>query len=117
MKLRVDNSEQLMQIALGDSLFKKLIQQAEKDFILANVPLKLPEVINALGFIALVREKVYYLMMEHFAEYLNLMYIIDIPEKDFQHIEITDTVDVADQVTLLILKREYKKVWYRNKYQ
>lgn len=117
MKLRVDNSEQLMHIALEDSLFKKLIQQAEKDFILANVPLKMPLVIDALGFIALVREKVYYLMMEHFAEYLNLMYIIDIPEKDFQHIEITDTIDVADQVTLLILKREYKKVWYRNKYQ
>lgn len=117
MKLRVDNSEQLMHIALEDSLFKKLIQQVEKDFILANVPLKMPLAIDALGFIALVREKVYYLMMEHFAEYLNLMYIIDIPEKDFQHIEITDTVDVADQVTLLILKREYKKVWYRNKYQ
>ncbi|WP_156894560.1 hypothetical protein [Maribacter sp. 1_2014MBL_MicDiv] len=45
------------------------------------------------------------------------MYIIDIPEKEFEHIQITDTVDVADQITFLILKREYKKVWYRNRYQ
>lgn len=117
MKLNVDNSEQLMQVAIGDSLFDKLKHQVEKDFVLANIPLQVPEILNQSDFIALIREKVYYLMMEHFAEYLNLMYIIDIPESAFHNIEITDTVDVADQVTLLILKREYKKVWYRNRYQ
>ncbi|WP_396632260.1 hypothetical protein [Maribacter sp. R86514] len=117
MKLNVDNSEQLMQVAIGDSLFDKLKHQVEKDFVLANIPLQIPEKLDHAEFIALIREKVYYLMMEHFAEYLNLMYIIDIQESAFQNIEITDTVDVADQVTLLILKREYKKVWYRNRYQ
>ncbi|MGO4918442.1 hypothetical protein [Maribacter spongiicola] len=117
MKLNVDNSEQLMQVVKSDSLFDKLVHQVEKDFVLANVSLKIPDTLGHVAFIALVREKVYYLMMEHFSDYLNLMYIIDIPENDFQNIEITDTVDVADQVTLLILKREYKKVWYRNRYQ
>ena len=117
MKLNVDNSEQLMQVAIGDSLLDKLKHQVEKDFVLANVPLQIPETIGHSEFITLIREKVYYLMMEHFAEYLNLMYIIDIPESAFHNIEITDTVDVADQITLLILKREYKKVWYRNRYQ
>ncbi|CAG2533195.1 MULTISPECIES: hypothetical protein [Maribacter] len=117
MKINVDTSRQLVQIALGDSLFEKLVKQVEKDFILANNPLKITKTIDGVSFIALIREKVYYLMMEHFAEYLNLMYIIDIPEKEFEHIQITDTVDVADQITFLILKREYKKVWYRNRYQ
>ncbi|SIQ22024.1 hypothetical protein [Maribacter ulvicola] len=117
MKLIVDNSEQLIQAALGNSLFSELKQQVEKDFVLANIPLQIPEILDHSDFIALIREKVYYLMMEHFAEYLNLMYIIDIPESAFHNIEITDTVDVADQITLLILKREYKKVWYRNRYQ
>ncbi|WP_423997642.1 hypothetical protein [Maribacter sp. IgM3_T14_3] len=116
MKLNVDNSEQLMQVVKSDLLFDKLVQQVEKDFDLANVSLKIPDALEYTAFIALVREKVYYLMMEHFADYLNLMYIIDIPEIEFQNIEITDTVDVADQVTLLILKREYKKVWYRNRF-
>ncbi|MDF4201953.1 hypothetical protein PXD56_03240 [Maribacter sp. SA7] len=117
MKLKVDNSEQLIQVALSNSLFNELIRQIEKDFVLANIPLQLPESVDGNAMITLIREKVYYLMMEHFAEYLNLMYIIDVPEHEFQHIEITDTVDVADQVTLLILKRAYKKVWYRNRYQ
>ena len=55
-------------------------------------------------------------MMEHFSEYLNLLYVVDVPESQFKQIEITDAVEVADQMTFLILKREYQKVWYRNKY-
>ncbi|WP_300027874.1 hypothetical protein [uncultured Maribacter sp.] len=117
MKLNVDSSKQLMQIVVDDALFDNLKQQIEKDFILANITIKIPEKVSPIQLVALIREKMYYLMMEHFAEYLNLMYIIDIPEKDFQNIVITDTVDVSDQVTLLILKREYRKVWYRNRYQ
>ncbi|APQ17789.1 hypothetical protein [Maribacter hydrothermalis] len=117
MKLNVESSEQLMQVVLNDSLFDKLIQQVQKDFVLANIPLKIPELLEYIEFVALIKEKLYFLMMDHFAEYLNLMYIIDVPESEFQNIEITDTVDVADQVTFLILKREYKKVWYRNRYQ
>ena len=117
MNLNVDTSEQLMQVALDDLLFDKLMLQIEKDFVLANIPLGISNELNATQLIVLIKEKVYYLMMEHFAEYLNLMYIMDIPEKEFENIEVTDTVDVSDQVTFLILKREYKKVWYRNKYK
>lgn len=117
MNLNVDNSEQLMQVALDDLLFDKLMHQIEKDFVLVNIPLGISDRLNPIEFIALIKEKVYYLMMERFAEYLNLMYIIDIPETEFKNLEITDAVDVSDQVTFLILKREYKKVWYRNKYK
>tara|TARA_R110002051_G_scaffold186206_3_gene255546 strand:- start:4518 stop:4871 length:354 start_codon:yes stop_codon:yes gene_type:complete len=117
MKLNVDNSEQLMQVVLNDSLLDNLIQQVQKDFVLANIPLNIPESIEYTAFVALIKEKLYFLMMEHFTAYLNLMYIIDIPENHIQNIEITDTVDVADQVTFLVLKREYKKVWYRNRYK
>ncbi|HDZ06856.1 hypothetical protein LCGC14_0050440 [marine sediment metagenome] len=117
MNLNVDNSEQLMQVALDDLLFDKLMYQIEKDFVLVNIPLGISDRLNPIEFIALIKEKVYYLMMERFGEYLNLMYIIDIPETEFKNLEITDAVDVSDQVTFLILKREYKKVWYRNKYK
>ncbi|MDF4221229.1 hypothetical protein PXC01_06495 [Maribacter sp. M208] len=117
MKLKVDNSEQLIQVAVDAFLIVELKQQVIKDFMLANVPLSMPKNLENIAFVALIREKIYFLMMEHFAEYLNLMYIIDVPEREFQHIEITDTVDVADQVTFLILKRAYKKVWYRKMYQ
>lgn len=117
MNLEVVNSGQLLDIASESLLIKELSIQLEKDFSLANISLKLPLKFDAQTFVSIIREKVYHLMMEHFAEYLNLLYIVDVPEREFQYIEVTDAVEVADQVTFLILKREYQKVWYRNKYK
>lgn len=117
MNLEVVNSGQLLDIASESLLIKELSIQLEKDFSLANISLKLPLKFDAQTFVSMIREKVYHLMMEHFAEYLNLLYIVDVPEREFQYIEVTDAVEVADQVTFLILKREYQKVWYRNKYK
>lgn len=117
MNLEVVNSGQLLDIASESLLIKELSTQLEKDFNLANISLKLPLKFDAQTFVSIIREKVYHLMMEHFAEYLNLLYIVDVPEREFQYIEVTDAVEVADQITFLILKREYQKVWYRNKYK
>ena len=116
MNLEVVNSGQLLNIASESLLIKELSTQLEKDFCLANIPLKFPLKFEPIEFISIIREKVYYLMMEHFSEYLNLLYVVDVPESQFKQIEITDAVEVADQMTFLILKREYQKVWYRNKY-
>ena len=65
---------------------------------------------------AVLLEKIYYLIMERFSEYLNLLYIVDVPEKAFKEIQVTDVVDVAEQVSFLILKREMQKVWLKTKY-
>ena len=49
-------------------------------------------------------------------DYLNLLYIIDVPEKVVKAIEATDVVEISEQVTFEILKREWQKVWFRNEY-
>jgi len=117
MKLDVVNSGQVLDAAKESLLVEELTHQLEKDFGLANVALKLPLKFEAHTFISVVREKVYCLMMEQFDEYLNLLYIVDVPEREFQYIKVADTVEVANQITYLILKREYQKVWYRNSYK
>ncbi|TLP82329.1 hypothetical protein [Maribacter sp. ACAM166] len=117
MKLDVVNSDQLLQIAEEKLLVKKMLQQIEKDFSLANVSLTMPVNLEPQSIISTIREKIYYLMMEHFSGYLNLLYIVDVPEREFQYIESTDTVEVANQVTFLLLKREYQKVWFKEKYK
>ena len=117
MNLEVVNSGQLLKIASESLLIKELSTQVEKDFCLANISLKLPLDFEPHAFISTIQEKVYYLMMEHFSEYLNLLYVVDVPESQFKYIEITDAVEAADQMTFLILKREYQKVWYRDKYK
>ncbi len=117
MKLNAINSNEVLILANETTLLSDLKNQIEKDFGLANISLKLPLKFDAQTFVSAIREKVYHLMMEHFPEYLNLLYIVDIPESQFKQIAITDAVEVADQMTFLIIKREYQKVWYRNKYK
>jgi hypothetical protein len=115
--LNATNSNEVLTLANETILLSDLKHQIEKDFGLANMSLKLPLKFDAQIYVSVIREKVHYLMIEHFSEYLNLLYIIDIPESQFKQIAITDAVEVADQMTFLILRREYQKVWYRNKYK
>ena len=117
MKLEVVNSGELLHLANEQSLFKHIVQQLEKDFLLANAVWEAPKNIDSEQLIAALREKIYYLIMERFQEFLNVLYVIDVPEKEFHDLEITDAVAVADQMAFLILKREYQKVWFRNKYK
>jgi len=92
------------------------VKQIEKDFALANVSIPLLKVNDEKDLIFRLKEKVYYLIMESFDQYLNLLYVIDVPEKEFKTIDGTDAVEVAEQVTFLILKREFQKVWTKKKY-
>mgnify|MGYP003608609202 FL=1 len=55
--------------------------------------------------------------MNHiFAEYLNLLYIIDVSEEQIKKLDGSDVFKLSEDVTFLILKREWQKVWFRNKY-
>ncbi|SNR28394.1 hypothetical protein SAMN04488009_0783 [Maribacter sedimenticola] len=117
MRINVNNSTELLQLTKEQKLLGQLQKQIKKDFISANVPLQIPTDVELKAYVSIIMEKVYVLLMERFPDYLNLLYVIDVPERDFKHIKITDTVEVAAQVTFLILKREYQKVWYKNTYQ
>lgn len=97
-------------------LYDKLVLQLEKDFGLANIFIELPKDIHPDELRKVLHEKVYVLLMEKFTEYLNLLYVIDVPEKAFKEIQMTDTVEVAGQVSFLILKRELQKVSLRQEY-
>ncbi|ASV29537.1 hypothetical protein [Maribacter cobaltidurans] len=117
MEHQVQNSRQLLKLSENQELYYSLVLQLEKDFTLANNPLNITSDIKSEELIKVLVEKIYFLMMEKFSEYLNVLYVIDIPEKEFQHIEVTDAVEVSGQVAFLILNREFQKVWLRNKYK
>ena len=63
-----------------------------------------------------LHETVYTLIEEKFADYLNLLYIIDVSEKKVKALDGSDPLELAEAVSFLILKREWQKVWFRNKY-
>ena len=97
-------------------LYKKLVLQLNKDFLLANVDLDFHEDVLPTSLKLLLHEAVYKLIQEKFVEYLNLLYIIDVSEKQVKALDGSDTLKLSEEVSFLILKREWQKVWFRNKY-
>jgi hypothetical protein len=109
-------SLELLQYAASIALYEKLVTQLKKDFTLANITLDLPDEITPVALKTILKEKIYVLLLERFPDYLNLLYIIDVPEKAFSSIKSTNVVEVAEGVTFLILKREWQKVWLKQSY-
>ncbi len=116
MTFNFSDSKSLLQNAVEEKLYDKLVTQLDKDFVLANIFFDLPKGISADALEKTLHEKIYVLLMEKFTEYLNLLYVVDVPEKSFKKIKVTDTVEVAEQVSFLILLRELQKVWLKQKY-
>lgn len=116
MVLDFSSTSELLQKAQKHRLYGKLVAQLQKDFGLANIPVDLSHDISPGDLKTLLREKIYILILEKFPEYLNLLYIVDVPERSFKDIKVTDIVEVAEQVSFLILKRELQKVWLKDKY-
>lgn len=108
--------DSLINQAEEEHLYFKLIEQTNKDFALANEPIDVPLDVFPFQFRDLVHEKVLKLIQNKFAEYLNLLYIIDVSESEIKKLDGSDLVQLAEQVTFLILKREWQKVWFRNRY-
>lgn len=119
MDINIHSNKHILRKAKELNLYDKLVFQLQKDFDRSNIDIIFshsqimpsPEMLTSQ-----LREKIYFLLMERFSDYLNLLYVIDIPESSFKNLKVTDAVEVADQVTFLILKREWQKVWYKTQY-
>lgn len=106
----------LLSEAEKENLYLKLIEQLNKDFNFANEPIDLPKSTSPNELKIQLHEKIYRLIQYKFAEYLNLLYIIDVSESEVKKLNGEDLVELSKQVAFLILKREWQKVWFRNKY-
>jgi len=106
----------LLSEAEKENLYLKLIEQINKDFNLANEGIDFPMSTKPEELLVQLHEKIYRLIQYKFAEYLNLLYIIDVSEEQVKQLDGSDLVELSKQVAFLILKREWQKVWFRNKY-
>lgn len=114
--MQYNNSLALIEDASNENLYDKLLQQLEKDFALANETISLKKTISPQQLVAIITDKIYFLLQHKFNEYLNLLYIIDVSEREIKNITVIDMETIASEVSFLILKREWQKVWYRNRY-
>lgn len=107
----------LLTEASQENLYQKLIDQINKDFNLANESIDIPENTLPENLKQLLHEKIYRLIQYKFAEYLNLLYIIDVSESEIKKLDGSDISALSSQVAFMILKREWQKVWFRNKFK
>ena len=77
-----NNSLELLESVQQEQLYQKLLMQLKKDFELANVPINLPLDIAPEELKSIIHEKIYFLIVEKFPEYLNLLYVVDISENE-----------------------------------
>lgn len=110
-------ADSLFEEAQQLDLFGQLLAQLSKDFGLANEPIDFPKSTTPGELKVQLQEKIYRMLYHRFAEYLNLLYIIDVPEKDIKALDGSDLELLSESVTFLILKREWQKVWFRNRYR
>lgn len=108
--------DDLIQEANHLDLYQKLIKQLNKDFLYANIDLEFDEEVLPTSLKLILHETVFKLIQEKFADYLNLLYIIDVPEKKVKQLDGSDMVRLSEQVTFLILQREWQKVWFKSQY-
>lgn len=111
-----ESTDVLLGQAEAENLYLKLIEQLNKDFNLANEAVNFPLSTKPQELKVQLQEKIYRMIHYKFAEYLNLLYIIDVPEDQVKKLDGTDLVSLSEQVAFLILKREWMKVWFRNKF-
>ncbi|WP_268848623.1 hypothetical protein [Flavobacterium aestivum] len=111
------NTDLLLQEAEKETLYVNLIVQMNKDFNLANEGVDFPLSLSPSELKLQLHEKIYRLIQYKFAEYLNLLYIIDVSEDEIKKLDGSDLVILAEEVVFLILKREWQKVWFKNYYK
>jgi len=115
MKLPL-NFEDLVAQATQLQLYKKLIIQLNKDLLLANIDLEFDEETNPLSLKLVLKDTVLDLLQNKISDYLNLLYQVDVSEKTVRSLDGRDIMLLSEEITFLILQREWQKVWFRSKY-
>ncbi|WP_396155793.1 hypothetical protein [Flavobacterium sp.] len=110
------STDELLSTAQNENLYPKLIDQINKDFNLANEAIDFPQSTTPQELKIQIHEKIYRLIQYKYAELLNLLYIIDVPEDNIKQLDGSDIAALSEKIAFLILKREWMKVWFRNYY-
>ncbi|MEO6348456.1 MAG: hypothetical protein ABIO60_11170 [Aquaticitalea sp.] len=108
--------EDVVAVANQLNLYQKLVKQLNKDLVFANIDIGFNEEVPPTSLKLLLHETVFKLIQEKFMDYLNLLYIIDVSEEKINQLNEDDAMQLSEEVTFLILKREWQKVYYRNRY-
>ena len=97
-------------------ILKDIVVQLNKDLSLSNVGFEFEEEVTFEDFwtdlVAVVRE----LLNKHYEKYLHFIYRIDLEERDLLVADISPFSEVEAFVAYQIVRRIYKKVYFRKNF-
>lgn len=111
-----NDSDSLVVLISQKGLFQDLLEQIRKDFELSGLSISIENEMKASELPKLLYSRIHQLILHNFNGYLQLLYRVDVPESSLQINNIVNTEDFAKKATLLLLKREWEKVYYRNRF-
>lgn len=106
---------ELLQKVAVENLYQNLLHQLNKDFQLANLDEQIELSVTPVELKELLSAILLKLLTNHYDDYLNFLYRVDVSEKKLLTIKSSDVPTIIDQITFLVLKREYQKVWFKNR--
>jgi len=110
------NSIDLLTNVTNQKLYKQLVVQLNKDFSLTGIDLTFSKNNTPLELKEELQKSIKELVLHDFSSYTNLLYRIDVSEKDSQITESNDIDRYIENITFLILKRIWKKVWFKKNF-
>ena len=113
--LSTQTALELLQKIEVENLYLNLIQQLNKDFQLANLDACFEQQINPVQLKEALSEILLKLVTNQYDDYLNFLYRVDVSEKELLAIKSNNIHALIDQITFLVLKREYQKVWFKSR--
>lgn len=117
MLSKKDNIIQLIDQVQKENLLIKLVQQINKDANLVGLDFYLSENSTPQNIIFNLQKLLIDLINKNFSDYVNLLYRIDISEKEIVKLQGLEIIVLTEKVAILILRKEWQKVWFKSKYQ
>lgn len=111
-----DYIPEIDKVAEDKKLYNMLIQQLNKDFLLAGTDyISFSEKLNLNELIISLSNVIEKLFKGRYDSYLNFVYRVDVLEKEMLKVYLASETFFED-VSKVILKREFQKVWFRSKF-
>jgi hypothetical protein len=98
-----------------EKLYHNLIVQLNKDFQLSNLNEHIEEETSPEQLVEIIGNILKSLITDNYEGYSNFLYRVDVAETDLNKLNYNNLDQLVLQVTYAVLKREYQKVWFKNK--
>jgi hypothetical protein len=110
-----DQGQLLLREALQYDLLTSLIRQLNKDFELSGVEGSISEKATPAEIARELPQMIGKLIRADFQGFLNLLYRVDVSESGLHKTDNQDMDEFIAAASYQLLKREWQKVWLRNK--